>query len=101
MSLSSIFLKSECTERFINYMPKPSHHPHNKDVVIISTNYFETSKGIYAYNIKSNTCNKICTYDKTFKLYNHGQFIDAKSELLYIFGYGKLGIFDLNTKVMN
>eukprot|EP01084_Bolivina_argentea_P074829 135712_1 len=51
--------------------------------------------------MKRNTFNKIYTYDKTFEPDGHGQFIDAKNESLYMFCYGQLGIFDLNTKIMN
>eukprot|EP01084_Bolivina_argentea_P036105 66828_1 len=103
MSLSRVFVKVKCEQKVIinYYMPKPSHHPKNKDVVIISTDYWEEQNGIYEYNIKNNTFNKIYTYDKTFEPYDHGQFIDEKNELLYIFGREELGIFDLNTKIMN
>eukprot|EP01084_Bolivina_argentea_P147319 257779_1 len=102
MSLSDIFAKLECEQKFHYYVPKPSSYPNNKEVVIISTTHWEgNKKGIYKYNIKRNTFNKIYTYDKTFEPYDHGQFIDEKNELLYIFGRDKLGIFDLNTKIMN
>eukprot|EP01084_Bolivina_argentea_P064464 117574_1 len=96
MSNSTTFVKLQCARKFNYYMPKPSYCPKNKDVAIVST----TDKGIYEYNLQKNTFNKIHTYDPTFKPYNHGQFIDAKSELLYIFGCGQ-GIFDLNTKEMH
>eukprot|EP01084_Bolivina_argentea_P159871 278449_1 len=92
-----MFGKAECEQKFDCIMPKPSYHPTNKDVVII--NYGE---GLYEYNTKRNTFNKIYTYKQGFEPdCHHGQFIDAKNQLLYIFGYGELGIFDLNTKVMN
>eukprot|EP01084_Bolivina_argentea_P054926 100730_1 len=101
MSLSSICSKLEHTLKFVSYIPKPSHHPTNKDVVIISTHCIEGNiRGIYEYNMKSNIFNKIYTYDPTFTPYGHGQFIDTKNELLYMFGHDKLGIFDLNTKIM-
>eukprot|EP01084_Bolivina_argentea_P053142 97571_1 len=104
MSPSDVFFKLECEQKFRHYFPKPSYHPTNKDVVILSTNYWDVyrneKEGIYEYNMEKNTFNKIYTYDK-FKPFNHGQFIDVKNELLYIFGYGKLGIFDLNTQIMN
>eukprot|EP01084_Bolivina_argentea_P086414 156190_1 len=104
MSLSSIFLKSEWSLTFVNYFSKPSYHPKNKDAVIISTNTWEGSnKGIYEYNLQRNTFNKMHTYDQTFKSVSHGQFIDAKNELLYLFGGhdATFGVFDLNTKIMN
>eukprot|EP01084_Bolivina_argentea_P012864 24091_1 len=105
MSLSAISVKLDCELKFHWYIPKPSDHPKKKDVIILSTHYLERNNktalaGIYEYNTKKNTCNKIFTY-QGFKPWNHGQFIDAKNELLYMFGNGKLGIFNLNTKVMN
>eukprot|EP01083_Nonionella_stella_P199288 730866_1 len=98
MSLSSIFFKSECILKFVDCLSKPSYHPKNKDVAIVSAD-----KGIYEYNTKTNTFNEIYTYDQTFNPEFHGQFIDSKNELLYIFGglNGTFGIFDLNTKIMN
>eukprot|EP01084_Bolivina_argentea_P299571 516396_1 len=101
MSLSSISFKSECAFKFHYYIPKPSYHPKNKDVVVISTDCAEDCSGIYEYNLTKNTfnCNKIHTYKQTFYR-SHGQFIDPKNELLYIFGNGEFGIFDLNTNVM-
>eukprot|EP01084_Bolivina_argentea_P127515 225496_1 len=102
MSLSDAFVKLVCQRKFNYYVPKPSYHPTNKDLVILTTNYCEGNEnGIYEYNTKRNTFNRIYTYDTTFELFGHGQFMDAKNELLYIFGNGKLGIFDLNTKIMN
>eukprot|EP01084_Bolivina_argentea_P159870 278447_1 len=103
MSLSSMFDKTECEQKFNYPVPKPSYHPKDKDVVILSTSYWEgNTKGLYEYNTKRNTFNKIYTYKQGFEPdCHHGQFIDAKNQLLYIFGYGELGIFDLNTKVMN
>eukprot|EP01084_Bolivina_argentea_P000619 1152_1 len=102
MSLSDIFVNLECEQKFDFYFPKPSYHPKNKDVVILSPSDLEGSKkGIYEYNLQKNAFNKIYTYEPTFHTSSHGQFLDAKNELLYIFGYNKLGIFDLNTKVMN
>eukprot|EP01084_Bolivina_argentea_P199257 340986_1 len=101
MSLSQTFVKAEFELKFNHLFPKPSYHPQNPDVVIISTNYHESKEGIYEYNLIQNTFNKIHTYDQTFEPECHGQFIDSKNELLYIFGYGTFGIFDLNTKVMN
>eukprot|EP01084_Bolivina_argentea_P159869 278446_1 len=98
MSLSDMFGKSECGQKFSNYFSKPSYHPKDKDVITISTNMYEEKKGIYEYNLTQNTFNKIYTYDQKFKPFNHGQFIDAKNELLYIFGDDAFGIFDLNTK---
>eukprot|EP01084_Bolivina_argentea_P145607 255176_1 len=98
MSVSDIFVKSDnCEQKFVLFFPKPSYHPNNKDVIIISTNHC----GIYEYNMKRNTFNKIYTYKQGFGPHFHGQFIDAKNESLYIFGYGELGIFDLNAKIMN
>eukprot|EP01084_Bolivina_argentea_P264622 448292_1 len=98
MSLSDILVKLECALKFNNCMQKPLYHPKNKDVAIISVG----DKGIYEYNLQKNTFNKIYTYD-TFTPFGHGQFIDAKNELLYLFGgnYVTFGVFDLNTKVMN
>eukprot|EP01084_Bolivina_argentea_P127303 225160_1 len=104
MSDSSIFVKFKCAQRFAKYISSPSYHPKNKDVVIISTHWLESNKkGIYEYNTKQNTFNKIYTYDQTFKPDGHGQFIDSKNELLYIFGgdNATFGVFDLNIKVMN
>eukprot|EP01084_Bolivina_argentea_P064466 117577_1 len=101
MSLSSISFKSECVLKFRYYIPKPSYHPKNKDVVIISTNSAEDSCGIYEYNLTKNTFSKIHTYKQVFEPYNHGQCIDPQNELLYIFYYSEFGIFDLNTNVMN
>eukprot|EP01084_Bolivina_argentea_P127516 225498_1 len=111
MSLSDAFVKLVCERKFNNYFPKPSYHPTNKDLVILSTNYCEgqdilascegNENGIYEYNTKRNTFNRLYAYDQKFKPFAHGQFIDAKNELLHIFGNGKLGIFDLNTKIMN
>eukprot|EP01084_Bolivina_argentea_P036103 66826_1 len=101
MSLSAIPVKLNCSLKFVEYIPKPSCHPKNMDVVIISTDCDEEHcSGIYEYILTKNTFNKIYTY-KRFEPYCHGQFIDAKNELLYMFGCGQLGIFDLNTKVMN
>eukprot|EP01084_Bolivina_argentea_P107976 192999_1 len=101
MSLLVTFVKLECEQKFDWCFPKPSYHPKNKDVVILSTSTSEENKkGIYEYNTRRNTFNKMHTYDKTFNPFNHGQFIDAKNELLYMFGYGILGIFDLNTKII-
>eukprot|EP01084_Bolivina_argentea_P247774 414505_1 len=95
MSLSDIFVNLGCEQKFLWHFPKPSYLPQNKDVVILSTGCEEgNAKGIYEYNMKRNTFNKIYTYEQTFKPSLHGQFIDAKNELLYIFGNGKLGIFD-------
>eukprot|EP01084_Bolivina_argentea_P145606 255175_1 len=105
MSLPSMFCKTECEQKFNCYIPKPSYHSKNKDMIIISTDYWEgNKKGIYECNTKRNTFNKIYTYKQGFEVFSpslHGQFIDSKNELLYIFGHGKLGIFDLNSKVMN
>eukprot|EP01084_Bolivina_argentea_P145608 255179_1 len=102
MSLPSMFCKTECEQKFNCYMPKPSRHPKNKDLIILSTSKWEgNNKGIYEYNTKRNTFNKIYTYKQGFEPSNHGQFMDAKNELLYLFGYGQLGIFDLNTNEMN
>eukprot|EP01084_Bolivina_argentea_P255250 429264_1 len=98
MSFSSIL---ECSLKIDEYFPKPSHHPKNQDVVIISTYEGSQKPGIYEYNLRFNTFNKIYAYQKAFKPYNQGQFIDSKNELLYIFYNGKLGIFDLDTKIMN
>eukprot|EP01084_Bolivina_argentea_P064465 117575_1 len=96
------FLKLKCAQTFRLYFPKPSHHPKNKDVVRISTHYLEgNKKGIYEHNMKNNTFNKIYSYEQGFKPSYHGQFIDSKNELLYIFGLETFGIFDLNTNVMN
>eukprot|EP01084_Bolivina_argentea_P284195 486965_1 len=97
MSLSQMFVKAEFESKAIidkldYYFPKPSsstksYHPQNPDVVIISTAHYEGSKkGIYEYNLIQNTFNKIYTYDQTLKPESHGQFIDSKNELLYIFG---------------
>eukprot|EP01084_Bolivina_argentea_P106761 190973_1 len=99
MSLSSIFVKLKYEQTFTQYFPKPSHHSKNKDVLIISTSYLEAlgnKKGIYEYNMKNNTFNKVYTYKQGFEPYYHGQFIDSKNELLYIFGDDTFGIFDLN-----
>eukprot|EP01084_Bolivina_argentea_P299836 516889_1 len=102
MSLSQTFLKVVCEQKFTYYFPKPSYHPQTPNAVIISTDHEEGSKkGIYEYNLTQNTFNKIHTYDQPSGPYNHGQFIDVKNELLYMFAHGKLGIFDLNTKEMN
>eukprot|EP01084_Bolivina_argentea_P127517 225499_1 len=101
MSLSDISVKLELEPKFNCYFPKPSYYLNNQDVIILSTNIYEEKKGIYEYNLKQNTFNKIYTYDQKFTPFAHGQFIDLKNELLYIFGNGKLGIFDLNTKIMN
>eukprot|EP01084_Bolivina_argentea_P107975 192998_1 len=102
MSLLVTFVKLECEQKFDWCFPKPSYHPKNKDVVILSTSTSEENKkGIYEYNTRRNTFNKVYTYDKTFKPVIYGQFIDSKNELLYIFGDGELGIFDLTTKIMN
>eukprot|EP01084_Bolivina_argentea_P036104 66827_1 len=101
MSLSEISVQLACSLKFNEYLPKPSHHPKNTDVVIISTDLHDctTQNTIYEYNLTQNTFNKMHTYKQSFDHY-HGQFIDSKNELLYIFGAGLLGIFDLNTKVM-
>eukprot|EP01084_Bolivina_argentea_P199256 340985_1 len=102
MSLSAVFVKAEFELKLDFHIPKPSYHPQNPDVVIVSTDYDQGNrKGIYECNLIQNTFNKIHTYDQTFEPECHGQFIDSKNELLYIFGYGTFGIFDLNTKVMN
>eukprot|EP01084_Bolivina_argentea_P199258 340988_1 len=102
MSLSAVFVKAEFEVKLDFYCPKPSYHPQNPVAVIISTDYDEgNKKGIYEYNLIQHTFSKIYTYDQTLKPEYHGQFIDSKNELLYIFGYGTFGIFDLNTKVMN
>eukprot|EP01084_Bolivina_argentea_P127304 225161_1 len=95
-------LEIECTQKFSYYFPKPSYHPTKKDVVIVSTNCLEqASKGIYEYNIQRNAFNKMYTYEQEFQPFNHGQFIDSKNELLYLFRDDTFGIFDLNTKEMN
>eukprot|EP01084_Bolivina_argentea_P026228 48751_1 len=87
MSLSQTFVKAEFELKLDFYFPKPAYYPQNPDVVIISTDYEEgNKKGIYEYNLTQNTCNKIYTYHPTFQPYEHGQFIDSKNELLYIFG---------------
>eukprot|EP01084_Bolivina_argentea_P289064 496270_1 len=96
-----MFVRLECPQKFHNFIPQPSYHPKNKNVVIISTHYVTHNKGIYEYNLTQNTFSKMYTYDQTFRPSFHGQFIDSKNELLYIFGGGTFGIFDLNTKVMN
>eukprot|EP01084_Bolivina_argentea_P311033 538329_1 len=99
----SAFVKVKLQLKLDWYFPKPSYHPQNPDVVIISTNYAEgDEKGIYEHNLIQNTFNKIYTYEQTFEPYNHGQFIDSKNELLYIFGgdNATFGVFDLNTKIM-
>eukprot|EP01084_Bolivina_argentea_P106762 190975_1 len=97
MSLSGVFVTLKCAQTFHRYVPKPSHHPKNRDVIIISTLFLEgNKKGIYEYNMKNNTFNKIYTYKQGFEPQFHGQFIDSKNELLYIFGDDTFGIFDLN-----
>eukprot|EP01084_Bolivina_argentea_P283501 485564_1 len=102
MSLSAVFVKAEFEQQSYWYIPKPCYHPQNQNVVILSTNYDEGSKtGIYEYNLTKNTFNKVHTYKQTFEPDGHGQFIDSKNELLYIFGNHTFGIFDLNTRVMN
>ncbi len=104
MSLSKTFIQAKFELKFQQYFPKPSYHPQNPDVVIISTSYYEGSKkGIYEYNLIQNTFNKIYTYDETFYPLCHAQFMDSKNELLYIFGgpSATFGVFDLNTKIMN
>eukprot|EP01084_Bolivina_argentea_P283499 485562_1 len=102
MSLSHIFVKMESGLKFCWYIPKPKYHPQNQNVIIVSTDYEEGSKkGIYEYNLIQNTFNKIHVYDEAFQPSYHGQFIDSKNELLYIFGNHTFGIFDLNTRVMN
>eukprot|EP01084_Bolivina_argentea_P034770 64401_1 len=103
MSFSNIFVKLNCSLKFDGYIPKP--HPENSDVVIISTGFIEdndlVNEGIYEYNLTKNTFNEIYAYKQGFEPDCHGQFIDSKNELLYIFGLGTFGIFDLNTNVMN
>eukprot|EP01084_Bolivina_argentea_P226147 382031_1 len=107
MSLSTVFIKMDCPQKFVWYIPKPSYHAKNQDVVIISTDCEELNKkgircmGVYEYDMKKNTLNRIHTYESTFSPYNHGQFIDPQNELLYIFGNKIFGIFDLNTNLMN
>eukprot|EP01084_Bolivina_argentea_P064469 117580_1 len=104
--MATIFVKVKCEKKFDYDLPKPSHHPKNKDVVIFTTNYHEGIKhGIYKYNLTQNIFDKIHTYQSTFNSSFHGQFVDAKNELLYVFGgynntFGT-GVFDLNTKIMN
>eukprot|EP01084_Bolivina_argentea_P311034 538332_1 len=103
MSFSQAFFKTEFETKLDYYCPKPSYHPKNMDVVIVSTDYDEGSKkGIYEHNLIQNTFNKTHTYEQTFKPECHGQFIDSKNELLYIFGgdNATFGVFDLNTKIM-
>eukprot|EP01084_Bolivina_argentea_P124297 220260_1 len=98
----SVFGKVEFELKFRWYIPKPVHQPQNQNVIILSTDYEEgNKKGVYEYNLIQNTFNKIYAYDQAFKPNGHGQFIDAKNESLYMFGYGILGIFDLNTKILN
>eukprot|EP01084_Bolivina_argentea_P104175 186561_1 len=101
MSLSNIFDKAKCKQKFNYWVPKPSDHAQNQDVVIISTDYEEDSPGIYECNLRKNTLKKIYTYKHGFEILNHGQFIDSQNGSLYIFGEDTLGIFDLNTKEMN
>eukprot|EP01084_Bolivina_argentea_P268914 456894_1 len=102
MSHSNIFIQLKCPQRFNTYLPKAHHNLKNKDVLIISTSHHELDqKGIYEYNLTENTLTKIYTYKQTFEASFHGQFIDSKNELLYVFGKGTFGIFDLNTKIMN
>eukprot|EP01084_Bolivina_argentea_P288549 495265_1 len=84
MSLSKTFIKAKFEFKFYGWLPKPSYHPQNPEIY---------------------------TYDQTFIDHypsGHGQFIDSKNELLYIFGGDdskqgqiKFGVFDLNTKKMN
>eukprot|EP01084_Bolivina_argentea_P277891 474593_1 len=102
-SVSSIFAKLECPKKFIYYIPKPSYHPRNPDIVILSTDCNEPGEnGIHEYNLKSNTFTKIYTFNHLLR--GHGQFIDTKNESLYMFGYRfnrhKLGVLDLNTKAL-
>eukprot|EP01084_Bolivina_argentea_P311035 538333_1 len=107
MSVSAISVKLNFSLKFDGYFPKPSHHPKNTDVVIISTDCEEDCCGIYEYNLTKNTFNKIYSYilygsqRQEFYPFYHGQFIDSKNELLYMFGCGEFGIFDLNTNVIN
>eukprot|EP01084_Bolivina_argentea_P282764 484088_1 len=101
-SPSSIFAKLDVplALKFTLPFPKPSHNPKNQDVVFISTDYDEG--GIYKYNLTTNSFNKMWTYTQTFtNAVEHGQFLDAKNELLYILAGDVIGIFDLNAKVMN
>eukprot|EP01084_Bolivina_argentea_P028871 53621_1 len=102
MSSSLNFIELYCPEEFYYYVPKPSYHPTNPDIVILSTDSTETHGGIYEYNIKTNKFNKIYSYGGLFlMLHGHTQFIDTQNELLYIFGEMNLHIFNLNTKTMN
>eukprot|EP01084_Bolivina_argentea_P238495 400661_1 len=104
MSLSDIFVdcKLEVALKFGHWFPRPSYHPKNKEVVIISPGQLEgNKKGIYEFNLIKNTFTKIHTYKQGFNPSRHGQFIDSKNELLYIFGNGQSGIFDLNTNILN
>eukprot|EP01084_Bolivina_argentea_P289063 496269_1 len=88
MSLSHIFVncKLDVALKFVLWFPRPSYHPKNSDVVIISTDSEEENcNGIYEYNLTKNTFNEIYAYKQGFEPDSHGQFIDPKNELLYIF----------------
>eukprot|EP01084_Bolivina_argentea_P000618 1148_1 len=100
MSFSDTFIKLNCSQRLCGSFPKPSYHPSKSDVVIISTPHWEPNKGIYEYDLRANIFTKIHTYDDTFTIFGHGQFIYPSQSLLYIFAAGELGVFDLNNKIM-
>eukprot|EP01084_Bolivina_argentea_P168501 292198_1 len=101
-TMCSTFVKSDKLPiSCIEYIPKPSQHPTNKDCIIISTNYYETktTPGIYQYDIQTNELQIIYKYNTTFKLYFHGQFIDTSNNTLILYGGRNhiFEIFDLNT----
>eukprot|EP01084_Bolivina_argentea_P309928 536151_1 len=68
------------------YMPKPLYHPTSNKCIIITTNFieYETTTGIYTYNIETNKSQTVYKYNNTFKPTLHDQFIDPSNNTLIL-----------------
>eukprot|EP01084_Bolivina_argentea_P189505 325879_1 len=105
MDAQQIFTKSDIGYILDDYIPKPSIHPNNNDVVILSTDSYdgpskitEKTGGVYEYNLKTSELNSICNCSsEMFSMHDHGQFIDTQTQTLYIFGQDSVATLDLKS----
>eukprot|EP01084_Bolivina_argentea_P066830 121858_1 len=77
---------------------KPIQHPRDHDTIIYSTNWYETDKYIYEYNLKGNNKKQICKINKQIATINNGLFMDTDNEILYMFGNDVLAWVDLKSE---
>ena len=85
---------------FIYQVPKPSWYGTSGNTIIITTDYDDHNAGIYKYDITTNAYQSLTKYDvHGVQPKLHGQFIDYKHDMLYIFGgEDSFFTFNLNTK---